>query len=114
MRQIIFKNLTSPDKRKKVIVNEETFEKSGIRTHIIRHLICLIEEVSPQDKVSVPSPCLYVLKERNHQKQIERFIFRLKGSIYAVCGGNLYLISFLHSLKIHMNVLSTEPLDTGF
>ncbi|MCM8791898.1 MAG: hypothetical protein NC826_01950 [Candidatus Omnitrophica bacterium] len=109
MRQIIFKNLTSPDRRKKIIVNNELFEKSGVRTSISRHLICLVRKVNPQEKIIQPVPYLYILKECNHQKQLERFIFRFKGSIYTISGDNLYLITFLHSLKIHMNVLNRQP-----
>jgi len=113
MRDIIFKNLTSQDRRKKVIVSDETFDKSGVRTHITRHLICLVKKIDPQDKITHPLPYLYILKERNHQKEMQRFIFRLKGSIYTISGGNLYLITFLHSLKINMNVLKKEHLETG-
>jgi hypothetical protein len=113
MRNIIFKNLTSQDKRRKIIVSDETFEKSGVRTHIIRHLICLIKKIDHQDKITQPLPYLYVLKERNHQDQIQRFVFRLKGSIYTILEGDLYLITFLHSLKINMNVLKNQHLETG-
>ncbi|MCM8783016.1 MAG: hypothetical protein NC909_01270 [Candidatus Omnitrophica bacterium] len=111
MRDIIFKNLTSPDHRKKIIVSEETFDKSGIRTHITRHLICLVKRINPEEKISPPLPYLYILKEKNHYRQTERFIFRLKGSIYTMAGETLYLIVFLHSLKIRMNVLNKQPLD---
>jgi len=113
MRDIIFKNLTSQDKKRKIIVSNETFEKGGIRTHITRHLICLVKKIEPNDKVEHPMPYLYILKERNHQKEIQKFIFRLKGSIFTISGGNLYLITFLHSLKIFMNTLNKEHLQTG-
>lgn len=112
MRNLVFKNLTSEDRTKKIIVSTETFDKSGIRTYISRHLICLIREITPDESLSQVSPSLYILKERNNQTQKERFIFRLKGSIYTVVNGHLYLISFLHSLRIKLTILKEESLKS--
>jgi len=68
----------------------------------------LIKEIRPEEKVSLPAPYLYVLKERNHLQQREKFLFRLKGSLYAFSNEHLYLITFLHSLKINMQVLAQQ------
>ena len=106
MRDLLFKNLTSADKRKRVIVSNEIAEKSGIRTQTSRHFICVVREVKPGEKIAQPLPYLYVLKERNRKKQRQRFFCRIKGSIYAVSNDRLYLIYFAHSLKINLKVLS--------
>ncbi len=111
MRELIFKNLTSQDKRKKIIVSSEQVQKSGIRTHTIRRLICLIREIKPQEALRKSLPYLYVLKERNHKQKSRRFFCRIKGSIYATNNGCLYLISFVHSLKINLKVLSSHPAE---
>lgn len=113
MRNIIFKNLTSSDRRKKIIVSDESFDKSGIHTHIQRHLICLVRKIYSEKEITQPLPHLYVLKETNTQKQTKKFILKLKGSIYTIVGNSLFLITFLHSLKIEMSILNTQPLDTS-
>ncbi|MCM8799400.1 MAG: hypothetical protein NC900_01530 [Candidatus Omnitrophica bacterium] len=113
MRNLVFKNLSSKDRSRKVLVSTESFDKSGIHTYISRHLICLIKEVTKEESPNKISPSLYILKERNNQTQKERFIFRLKGSIYTVVNGRLYLISFLHSFRIKLSILKEEPLKSS-
>lgn len=106
MRDLLFKNLTSTDKRKRIIMSTEVSEKAGIRTEMIRHFICLIKEVKQGQNKEQPLPYLYVLKERNHKQHRQRFFCRIKGSIYAVSDNRLYLIYFAHSLRINLKVLS--------
>jgi len=107
MRDLVFKNLTSSDRKKRVIVSSEIEDKQGVRSTIHRHFVCLVREVQDtQLKKTLPN--LYVLKERNTQEQKEKFFCRIKGSVYAVCNGRLFLILFQHSLKI---TLSSIPKD---
>jgi len=106
MRDLLFKNLTSNDRRKRVIVSAEVAEKSGIRTETVRHFVCLIREAREEEKKAQPLPYLSVLKERNTREHKQRFFCRIKGSVYAISNNRLYLIYFAHSLKINLRVLS--------
>jgi len=107
MRDLLFKNLTSVDKKRKIIACSEIADSQGVRTVIRRHFVCVIREV--QDKqMQRPLPYLYVLKERNNKEQREKFFCRIKGSIYAISNGRLFIILFMHSLKIN---LITVPQD---
>jgi hypothetical protein len=60
------------------------------------------------DKIERPLPYVYVLKEHNTKEQKEKFFCRIKGSIFAVCNGRLFLIFFMHSLKI--SLVATQEL----
>jgi hypothetical protein len=101
MRDLLFKNLTSVEKKRRIIACSEIADSQGVRTVIRRHFVCVIREV--QDKqMQRPLPYLYVLKERNHKEQREKFFCRIKGSIYAISNGRLFLILFMHSLKINL------------
>lgn len=111
MRTLLYKNLTSTDRKRRILVNTEQVDKSGIRTQIIRHLICLVKEIEPQRVIEQSSPSLYVIKERNHKEQRQRFFCRIKGNICTISNGRLYLITFIHSLKINLKVLLEEPVD---
>lgn len=106
MRDLLFKNLTSTDKRKRVIASTEIAEQSGMLTKTTRHFIYLIKEVKQGQHTSQPLPYLYLLKEKNNQKHRQRFFCRLKGSILAATDKRLYLIYFVHSLKIDLKALS--------
>lgn len=102
MRDLLFKNLTSADRKKKIIVTTDTAEKSGVRTKIVRHLICLVKDIDPSQQIEQPLPYLYILKKRNSKQQTQRFLCRIKGSIYTMTNGKLYLINFAHSLNIKL------------
>ncbi|MCX5707332.1 MAG: hypothetical protein NTW13_06775 [Candidatus Omnitrophica bacterium] len=101
MRDLLFKNLTSSDRKRRVIASSEITDKQGVRSIIRRHFICMIKEVA-DEKMDRPLPHLYVLKEHNTREQKERFFCKIKGSICAIHKGRLFLITFMHSLKIDL------------
>ncbi len=101
MRDLLFKNLTSNDHKRKVIVSSEITDKEGVRSIIHRHFVCMVKEVK-NDKIERPAPYLYILKEHNSKEQRERFFCKIKGSICAVNQGRLFLIVFMHSLRIDL------------
>jgi len=99
MRDLVFKNLTSIDRRKRVILSSEITDKQGVRSIIRRHLACIIKEVK-EIQVKKPSSYLYVLKEHNDIEHREKFFYRMKGSMYVINNNRAFLILFMHSLKI--------------
>lgn len=101
MRDIVLKNLTSDDKKRKILTSSEIMDKQGVRSIIRRHFVCMVKEVkgNPVDR---PLPYLYVLKKHNNREHKEKFFCRLKGSIYAICNDRIFLIMFMHSLKIDL------------
>jgi len=107
MRDVVFKNLTRDDKRRKIISTSEVVDKAGVRSIIRRHFVCIVKEI-PENKMQQPLSSVYVLKEHNNKEQREKFFCRLKGSIHAVNNGKLFLILFTHSLKI---ILTVVPKD---
>jgi len=103
MREMVFRNLTSGDRRKRIIATSEVADKEGVRSFIRRHFVCMVREV--QDTNERPAPSIYVLKEHNSRKQLEKFFCRIKGSVYAQHQGKLYLIIFAHSLSITLTAI---------
>ncbi|MDD2751619.1 MAG: hypothetical protein PHN59_00610 [Candidatus Omnitrophica bacterium] len=99
MRDLLFKNLTSFEKRRKILASSEISDKEGIHSIIHRHFIYSIKEISNQpDKQS--QPALYIIKEHNRKAKRERFFCKIKGNICTSNQGKLYEISYLHSLNI--------------
>lgn len=99
MRDLLFKNLTSVHKKRRIIASSEVVDKGGIRSIIQRHFICMVREVK-DNQFPRPRPSVYVLKEHNNRQQIERFSCRFKSSLFAVNNSRIFLITFMHSLKI--------------
>ena len=101
MRDLLFKNLTSQNGSRKVISSSEVMDKQGIRSVISRHFICIVREVKDKrDKQLTPS--VHIVKERNSKEHKERFFCKIKGGVYAVNKDKLYLVLFMHSLKINL------------
>jgi hypothetical protein len=108
MRDLLFKNLTSDDRKKRVIASSEITDKQGVRSIVQRHLICVIKEVS-SDPVEKPLPYLYVLKEHNTKEHREKFFCRIKGSLLVANKNKLFLVLFMHSLKINLISIKHDP-----
>jgi hypothetical protein len=101
MRNLVFKHLTSYDKKRRIIASCEIADNQGVHSIIRRHFICLAKEI-PDFSVANLLPYLYIYKERNHKAQRERFFCKLKGSLYVLNHGKLYLIQYLHTLSINL------------
>ena len=115
MREVLFKNLTSLESRKKDILLTEMFEKGGVSAKTERRYFYFIKDIhhmqdeeefqawmSGQKKVSPPTKRhFHILKERNDELGEERLICKVAGMFYAVVGRDVYSIAFLHSFKIN-------------
>lgn len=105
MRNLLFKNLTSSDKRKKILVSSEIVDKKGVRSITRRHFVCLVKEVR-DGKLTAPAPYVSVLKEHNSKKQTGRFFCKVKGNMHISVDERVYLIVFMHTLRINLELVS--------
>jgi hypothetical protein len=101
MRDLLYKNLTSPDRKRRVIASSEISDKEGVHSVVRRHFFCMIKQVDKAD-VQKPAPYLYVLKERNTPERREHFFCKVKGSLLAVNNGKFYIVFFSHTLSIQL------------
>ena len=105
MRNLLFKNITSRDKRQKVLSSSELTEQDGLRTNVSRHLVCRVLEVAKAEAF-LPTPALYVVKKRDTEFNTEAFYCQIKGKMYLTTENKLYLVSFIHSLRIRLKAIS--------
>ena len=103
MRNLVFKNLTSSDRRKKVVSSCEIAEKQGVKTIIRRHFIYKVIEVNNKFKKS-SSPEVYICRTCDHLRQQERLFCRLKASLFFRNKERLFLVLFGHSFKIDLKL----------
>lgn len=111
MRDLIFKNFTSADKKRRVISSSETRDDQGIRSIVRRHFVYMVEEVCSQRLQRAESQ-VYVIKERNTKDKTEGFFCRVKGRMYINNDERLFLLYFSHSLKIKLAVIP-ENVEVG-
>ena len=110
MRDLLFKNLTSLDRKRRIIASSETVDKQGVHSVIRRHFIYMLKEIQDEHHIEKPRPYLYVLKEHNTREHKEKFFCKIKGSLCAINKGKLFLVVFMHSLKIDLVASPVKPL----
>lgn len=107
MRDLLYRNITSEDKKRKIISSCEVSDAQGVHSVIRRHFICLIKEVALDFLgKNKPVPYVYVVKKRDTLERREKFFCKIKGSTYTVQGDRLFLVFFMHSLNIQLAALS--------
>ena len=104
MRNMLFKNITSEDRRQRVLASSEFIEQKGIRSCVHRHLVCRIGEMPRANEV-LPRPTLYVVRKQDRKSSLEHFYCRIKGQMYLATDEKVYLVSFIHSLRIELTTI---------
>ncbi|MBI5872941.1 MAG: hypothetical protein HZB36_02210 [Candidatus Omnitrophica bacterium] len=102
MRDMIFKNLTSQDKKKRVLWASEVINEDGILTRIHKYLIYIVKEVNKEDAHRTERPEVFVVKNRNTKEKTEKFHIKMKGSVYCLAKDKCFFVSFCHTLKIDL------------
>ena len=101
MRDLLFKNLTSTQRKRKVLSCSEINDSEGVRTTIRRHFVYVVREVAEKSKDQA-APCLRIVKERNTLQKRERFFCKMKGTMVVAYEGRMFEIRFMHSLYINL------------
>ena len=114
MREVIFKNLTSFQSRKKDIFLQEVFEKDGVLAKTERRCFYFIKNVAELEQKSdiqkwldaqnnSPSTAkkhFYIFKEHSDAHGEDRLLCKIAGTFYAVVNDKVYTIGFLHSFRV--------------
>ena len=113
MREILFKNLTSTNSRKKDITLKEVFENNGIIAKTERRSFYLVKDVRPLDEKKdiqkwldsqkntglVGKRRFHITKEHSDALGEDRVICRITGTFYAVVNKRVYTVAFLTSFR---------------
>ena len=114
MREVIFKELTSLESRKKNIFLREVFEKDGIVARTERRSFYFIKQVRPleaeEDVGSWLNPkdamCslnkrqFHIFKEHNDALGEDKITCKISGVFYAIIDKKIYTIAFLNSFRV--------------
>ena len=112
MRELLFKNLTSEDKRRKDLFISETVENNGVKTVTQRHSIYIINDhnkfnnqkelIQWQNKAPLNNNNrhIFIFKKRDTRSKKDSFICDVVGRFYAVLKNDVYSIAFKHSFEV--------------
>ena len=99
MKEISYRNLTSPKNRRRALSVSEKADNKEYFTHTQRIFIYVVEKEVSEAK-NLAQPLFYILKLYDTKTHREKFYFRVKGFFYLVKGEKFLLVHFCHSLKI--------------
>lgn len=116
MREVLFKDLTSIESRKKDIFLKEVFEKDGVIAKTERRCFYFIKNVIPitgtedfekwaceqgsRHNMSMSKRSFHILKEHKDALGEDRLTCKIFGTFYVVVDNTVYTIAFLHSFKV--------------
>ena len=119
MRELVFKNLTSGDKKRRDLFISETIEKNGIKTMTQRHSIYVINGhnifVNPEELIQWKTKAcmnnrrhVFIFKKRNTKEKKDSFVCDVVGKFYAVIKNEVYSIGFKHSFEIDFQPVKSK------
>jgi len=117
MREVVFKNLTSLNSRKKDIFLREVFEKDGIVAKTERRCFYYIKDIialnkpddlqkwlnSQSEAGTLNTRQFYVYKEHRDDPGEDRLLCKILGTFYAIVDQCVYSIAFLHSFRVRFS-----------
>jgi hypothetical protein len=119
MRELLFKNIISGDKKRKDLYVSETVDKNGVTTKTERHSTYILgacnefktlEELAEWKKtigLNTNKRHIFIIKKRDTKLNKDIFICNVVGRFYAVSGCDIYSVAFKHSFEI--DLLYTQP-----
>ena len=113
MRELVFKNLTSRDHKKRDVFIQETVTKDGVLAKTTRRCLYFVKERIPvkgnvdlkkieavKENSEEHKRHFCVLKERESETGVDRLMCKVAGTFYAMVDNYLYCIVFFHTFKI--------------
>ena len=113
MRELVFKNLTSVNKKRRELFISETVENNGVKTTTQRHSTYIIsthmkfnnqKELIEWQKNKMPHASkkrhVFIFKKRDTEARTDSFVCDVVGNFYAIVNYEVYQIAFKHSFQI--------------
>lgn len=121
MREILYKNLTNIDNRKRDLCIREVVEKGGITARVEKRCIYFVRDIicikDPSDVECLKSlretndarkkRHFHVIRKHNSDTGEDKLICKVAGTLYAVMGRCVFCVAFMHSFKINLSALAT-------
>jgi len=125
MRELIFKNLTTPAAKKRDISVEEVVKINGLISstkkrsiyfvrgaHRIKSQGELQEWINKRKKdADLNKKFFHILRNYSDKNKEDKLMCKMRGSFYVIAGESVYNIVFVHAIKIaHRKARGTGPL----
>jgi hypothetical protein len=120
MREILYKNLTGIDNKKRDLCIREVVAKDGVLATIERRCIYFV-----RDRIHIKDPSnldelrrlkktenvwkkkhFHILRRHDSSTGEDKLICKVAGTFYAIAGHYVFCIAFVHSFKVDLEVLA--------
>lgn len=120
MRELLYKNITSGNKKRRDLYVSETFDKDGITTTTQRHSTYIVgtcnkfknlEDLMEWKKNSgqyAGKRHIFIIKKRDTKLNKDMFICDVIGKFYAISGCDIYSVAFKHSFEVDFSYEHTS------
>lgn len=102
MRDLLFRNLTSKKKQRRCLSMYEVVKQDGILAKTHRHAVYSFEKV-PNANQELEKPTLNVIRLHDSKTKKDKVFCKMKGKVFAFCNKTIYLVSFVHTLRIELS-----------
>jgi len=113
MREVIYKELTSLESRKKKILLREIFERDGVIARTERRSFYFIKNIGQlgdenglkewmaahDDGQAINKRHFHILREHNDSLGEDKIICKIGGVFYAIVDNRIYTIAFMNCFK---------------
>jgi hypothetical protein len=118
MRDIVVRNLTSPDRLKRDCIVREYLRQGDCTTTVIRRCTYRVESETPitslddsitwaQNLDPTPPRQVFVTKDLDPESGGERVVYKVLGHFYVVWGASVFCVGYRHILS--MDIQAPEP-----
>ena len=122
MREMIFKNLTADDFKKRDILITEVVEGDGVIAKIERRCKYFVTNMNHFDnvtgyeeimksKICKESPIkkeYFILRKKDDDSGEDVLICKVFGNLYAVVEDYVFYVAYLHTIKVKLSTLSAK------
>ena len=114
MRELVLKNLISPNKKRRAIFLSESYEKEGCLQKLEKRSVCVIKDIvqitdnfdieayldrKKKDGKFNPQQT-YIVKTHDSKKLRDKFIYKIQKDLYTVLDNKLYVARIVQNLKV--------------
>lgn len=122
MREILFKNLTAEDYKKRDTLITEVVEGDGVIAKIERRCKYFVTNMKRFDKTisieEISNACppdkkadkrdYFILRKKDDDSGDDILICKVLGTLFAVVDSYLFSVVYLHTVKIRLSTLATK------
>lgn len=111
MRELLFRNVVSQNKKRRELLLSEHLEKDNFIHHVEKKMVYIIKEalefndpldlekfLNQKEKQEIPAQT-FIVRSRNTREKMDKFIHKITGDQYVVTKDKIFVLKVLRYVK---------------